>query len=757
MAEALKSPYSAKPSQLAAPVPTTDQKEDLLSGLDIKPTAPNAPALEQQPGADLGVSSNVAGTDTQAIEKENNAQAAGLRPALPIEPTPEGTDMQSGADYLTRAIGGLTVTDRELQNYLQNKYGENNVKRTSDGLLFRASEKEKFKRYDPAFVNSVAEAVKDIILDNSRVFGETLVQGVMSKFGGAVGGASANMAGNLAQGLVGVPPDPSRNLPLELGVSTALGGMIPASAQAARTVVSGEVAPALRKFATHTPEFVESQIAKAQADAQLVNGLLNRNVPAGVITEAVPAASEELRMLAKNKPEVANSLLDYGKSLGEAYDSLFNFIGNKSGERRIGQEFTATPEILRKAEGAVIGQYRQIARDAAKGAPQPMQALSQSVHDVLQEFGAEVIPATTKKIGNIQAGEVPKTVEVAAQIKFPPANEIQQKLGLASIAQANTILNQVKDVSNMLMKSQGKMSLEQVEQAYKGLGRILDNASYTDAPVFNYIGRMKKALTQDWDNALDHYAGNINGYQDAKANYRLVKDGIENLSGLLKKDNVTKEYLTKYIFDSPSDALSRMQSVRAILKQSDNPDLWSDIVYTKLMNTAESAKVPLRPEFRDWSKILTDYSKLPNEVKSEMFKGMEKDRGIYEAMIRTGARLQNVSPQELLNSRSMQNKVATQVAQVLQPSGFISQKINTVGDWLSSLGKGKAVAAYLNEGGIEDVLKRFPPSKRGIIRTVLTGAIDYGFTEKPFRNLGSSVLRQTGVKAADKISNQMTQ
>lgn len=793
MAQSFKaqtSPYAAKPSSVSNPVPNAQATEDFFADLPDSPPPASVPA--QKPNMLERVGDQIQGGMDQAAQGEVPDFFAELDQPLedvsveqiPPEQYDPKAELDSFTDRLKLSFG---TTDAQKRDFLRQKFGEANVKKVKDGFIFRPDAKAKWRKVD----SDTFSILNDVFADNARTIYEAIIEGGIRGVGAATGalagaqsgalagaglgtavapgpgtalggaggfitgGGAGALGGFLASGplatagafregeamsqRLGIPEDPSRDITGETITAGAIGAVFPlVGGIMAKRKAQSEAAKRLTKDATYTPEAVKREVEAAKRAVQELQ-------EAGIYKEGefiftpnqlrpdLPEAKVAAREISSS-PEWRKFMADQGDTIQRGYDAIVNRVANLSGSKLgLGKKFSSRIDELEEAEGTLIGKFRQGAELQSKGTPQKVDRFRQSVSDSLKSFGFEAkAPVRDPLTGAVSS----------VSIKAPTVEQIIEQTGL-SRGEATYLQAKLSRLGKLALSDAQGVPLKEIDAEYKALTKDINKfmKSPEKAQLAMELISIKNALRDDWVDAIgkNQPEGAKAAYQSSLERFSEIKDSLKALNSVIKQENVSKEALARQIFSKGRTGLDRIQATRALI-QKDDPDLWKDIVGEYFSSTMRAAQDGTGKV--NWLKLSKDIEGLGPEALDEMFAG-------------TG-----LKPKDMQNFLNMAKRVESTKFEALPVAGKMNLlksgirvmfsffgKADAVEQAISSLGKDKAVAKFLNEGGLEELLKELEPKKAGRIRQFVGGAVERVLDKPavfPARQVARTRIRQGG-------------
>ena len=435
----LQTPYSARPGALENPVPQTDTPSVQapapadMSMLDVGGTAAETPQRMAQQAPDINSI-----MDSLTVDGGTESQFAGEPGFLQAN-----LEQFYPGNLATRLQAGLKANDTEVRNFMQSKFGPENVTEKNGKVFFRRSAEEKFKPLDP----DTFELFADVIPDFSRqiaqeaVLTPAMIGGGLAFSpagpGGAVaGGAAARVAAaspsiafaDALSEMVGGAEDPMRNKRAEAALQAVFDAAAPAVGKVAAKGVA-KAADLTRGAAKYVPfsgakKAAEQELkgsyllsqeskqlrddAKSLEDSGLLQSVQVPGFPdADVILRADQLHPDNPLAVAAaqavtNDPAFRNFSILQAEQVQRNTENLIRAVANKvenipAAEAKLSQAVTDAASVLREAEGKAIGHYRALALKESKNAKLPIpDEINQQVAQSLQRLGVRAEPYQVK-------------------------------------------------------------------------------------------------------------------------------------------------------------------------------------------------------------------------------------------------------------------------------------------------------------------------------------------------------------------------
>lgn len=737
--EALTSPFAAKPSQLANPVPGEGAEQDALA------------ELEQFRGADIDVP-QVGTGEGDVVSQVGQVQQANLEPNDPRNQDyfqnlaqAQSANFDPNAELQSMSQRGrlsFATTDREVVNGLVTEYGKENVQITDRGVEWRPDPNSKWRLVDNKELTNMYD-----LADAERMIAEGIVENV-GRIGGFVGGAGAGaLAGAGAGAVVGGPlapitssagaisgamlssikgaaaagavssptalnfgdwvqteimnieRDPERNRALESTVAAGLGaGFNLIAAKSARSVaMANGKARQLGQYVSN----VKDQVSNVLENVEMLNAMKLvkdkdglKMLPHQVTGDMVP----EFQSIAKElstETGYRNFIKKQGEAIYNTYLSAAELVGNvrNLNDPNFADKVASSVYSSRNIDGQLIGKFRD---EALKKGSKNLYAVNnthEALQDMVERFGVNSIEDLRK---------LDKDALHAATG------------GTLTDSQAIALRDTVLKVTDAL---QGPgLSMKQLDTFYTGLRNRLDLAfnSREGLPLAKQLVRIKDALRDDWTQAIGKELGpeSLEAYGQAMQRYSDTSKQLGNLSRTLMDNNISKEVFMKELFSNKKISLGQIRAVRQLVTQNE-PELWSDMTgdyFNSLIKDATDTATGAV----NWKQMRSKFDKLGPQMQKEIFEGTGYSPKVIEAAMEVGEHVQKSA----FKFQTNQGKVSLPVkgaraAIILFSKTLATQKADTAADLLNAIGgKDQALIKYLNSGGVEEIAKFIPKVQR---------------------------------------------
>lgn len=721
----------------AAAVPTGDVSQGGMAGPDQGGAAPDASG--GKPDADLDQFLNNLGA--QASPPDANGMST--------QPEPEGLSSikEQLNEATTRFKNAFTVTGKESVDTLKSsglftdvrdKDGEIQVQRKGRNG-WESFDRKKFEVLGDA-IDMSRDVFEGIVENAFRTAGGIggaaagtaaapgpgtavgAVEGVAA--GGAAGALVAKNAGDIvAQQLLGIKRDPNRNDATEQATTAALGaGFSFLGSKIARSLANRS---AVREEAKKTLDFASTQAMAAANDITQISksGIKlhpdgkfrldpQQLVGGGQIPE-IDATAKEL----STEQSFRNFRRDVTEHVVGAYDTVAKSLGAAAGKGAdLGSDFVLTSQDVRNVEGKMIGAFRDQAENQLKGKTAPVPRLLQTVQFIKQNM--------------------------------PSAGYAERQLGLTP-AQAKNYMREVDVMTRLLGRTGGEVRIDTAFALEKRLTQAI-NSNIDSANGRQYaiaLLDLRNAIRDDgmdmMESAFKQMGGQAGGnkllsmFQQSKARYSQIMDATRTLGKTLENENISRNALIGKLFEG-KDSYKFARSAKTLIDET-NPGLWNQLSGEYFQKLRTDATNPVTNAV-DWGSMTKKWTNLDPRMQKDLLDSTGIPREGMDALMRLGVRIQGTTF-EAMAKPPVQKLVKGVLKQIfVWWGGGAAAKGSAAGALLDGMGKDQAMAKWLQDGGLEEVLKEMPgmkPEKAAALRATINN-----WVPQPVRQ-GAEQLQRT--------------
>lgn len=566
---------------------------------------------------------------------------------------------------------------------------------------------------------------------------------------GAAGAVAAKNAGDYVALKLGIERDPNRSRLKENALAAAFGGgftMI-GSVLARRAAARAAAKSAARNEAQKTVEYATEQVAETMKDiAEVKNsGIVlgehgnfhldpQQMVGKGNIPELDITAKE-----LSTEQSFRNFRRDVGNSIQNAYDSVAQTLGAQAGKgATIADDFVLTANDVRKAEGAAIGAFRNMAKSALGTKKLPAMRTAETSINLLKKYGGGIESVVTPE------GSVLKPV-------LPKVQTILRDNPALSPTQARLYRHEIANIAMRLHRGKGQMRIDDMEVIYNDLTRKINNS--IDTPNGRAYAKslieLKNAVREDWTDMIGKVLPESEqaAYAAAKQRYGSLISATDQLGRILETDNITRNELISKLFEGKG-SYKFAQSAKTLIQET-NPQMWDNLsaeYFKKLRNDATNVAT----NTVSWSKMTRKWRELDPRLQQDLLNSTGMTPQAMNSLLQLGNRVEHASfdamakeTQKTVLKRGIKNVL------IFWRGGGTAQG-SAVGSLLDGMGKDQALAKWLKDGGMEEVLKEMPglkPEKAASLRSWIAD-----WTPRPVRAGAKAVTK--GAKATGVTSTR---
>ena len=757
MANGKRSAFSAKPSQLAQPIPgqNADAEADaFLGSLDLETPEPQAPSQIAQ----VAPEPQAIPVDPAAAEAESflgSLDAPDEIEADPVQTAKESFDQQIGESF-TRLRNAFAVTGKERQSVLEGFFGAGNVKLQNGTAFVRRKPGGKFQRFDRDELELIGDTIdfsRDIfegVIENTfRVGGAIGGAGVGAVAGagkgaavgapagppgaalggaagaiseGALGGiAGAGVAGGVgagvalnagdfvAQNLLDIPRDESRDRVDESALAGAFGAGFGAGGflgsrlvrkRAAKKALAKQTEE-LEKFTpTNVKGTVEDGIEAVERLKQ--SGLISGDIAGRKVLVTPRQLDPTNPQLVELEDEIFRSDAGFRNFLSEQNKKITDaYVAVAGGARRIsGDTGTFAKKLFdaRTVEGETIGKFREQALKASRGERKQLPGFREEVTKQLSEF------ADPKARG---------------RLKLLSAEDILDESPDLTREQAEFLRKRLLKFSEMSEKG---ASLKTVDTEYTVLRGKIDQmiGSSAGRALARRLIPLKNSLERDRTELIGQELSGetAKAYGKAKDRFSSVMNSLEQLNSSLLNEDISQRALIRGIFSQGNKGLPTARAIRN-LTQTTHPDLWKNLT-NEYFHEVLRSQTDSATKLVNWKQVKKTFDNLGPEFKKELTTGGQFNTKELDAVLKLGV-LSQQSPRTFRTS-TQNISVAEQGLKAMTSryaqASALARVIKTMG------GEKNALVKYLSEDGLDQVTKKMKPAQAAQVRSRFQTALD---------------------------------
>jgi hypothetical protein len=649
------------------------------------------------------------GADPSALPDASLPQEeTGLVLSDEAAPTGWASAKEQVREAALRLKNAFTVTDKESVDVLKQSGMFEDVRRSKDGVLVKRPGRKGWEKFDREKLELLGDTVDfardafEVVVENAFraggvAAGTIAAPGAGTLAGaagaGAAGAVAAKNAGDVvAQNLLGIPKDPERSMPVENALAatfgagfTMLGSTIArrTAAAAARGEMKKSVEHAVKRIADTNEDIATVQASgiklgtdgKFRMDPQQAIG-------AGQLPE-IDATAKEL----STEQSFRNFRKQISESVTGAYDSVAKMLGAQAGKGAdIGEDFVVSAKDIRNVEGKLIGSFRRLADEKLAGAPQVAPRTLQTVQMMKQSFAD---PRTGKM-----------TLDAI----------VQNNPGLTD-SQARVIMNEVTSVERQLAK--GSMTIDAANALRERLSTTLTKGYNTAAgrPYAVALKDLSDAVRDDHMDMMEKVLKpqDLAVYQASKARYREIMGATKQLGGLLENENISRNELVGKLFEGKGSYKNAI-AAKTLINET-NPKLWDSMAADYFGKLRNDATDPVTNSV-NWGQMTKKWGNLDERLQQELLQSTGIPKDGMNALLKLGIRVQGADfPAMARESQKAGVKQLVKSAFILWGGGATA-KGGAAGNLIEGMGKDQALAKWLKDGGMEEILQEMPGLKQ---------------------------------------------
>lgn len=620
-------------------------------------------------------------------------------------------------DIPARAKASLQVTDKELQQSLEQSYGKENVRRNGDKIEFKRG--DKWREFDAGFepVGDVVDATRMLVEEVPAMAATALAaipaiaatvgtggayapmgvaQVAAARAAGAVGGQAV---ADWLQGLTGVERDKDRSALMEYGTTAILSPLFGAMGDhVAKNILkktaakSAELMPAKELFKEEISNISESMAFLKEkgflenipgTDTPLILSQLNPSNRAAMdITKKASANKQFSQFLELQAQGVDKGIQAFAKQLGD-------FAGNTKG---LGQKFKDSVQASIKKEGVAIGEARQLLVDNAGDKSLPIPALKAKVEEFAKSIGF-----------NIGADNDLSSIK----------NYLVDRQGYSKQA-ANLIAEKTNE---MLRKTiNGKMSADELVGAYREINGVYSNlakrGSISVDPLFRgKVGEIRRFFADELIDKVE-VIGSPEDKLKYTANLKKFSELVtarDEFHAEFKNDKVATHILSKAIFDKGKDGLDTLAAAKVLTQ--DAPEILES-AKGQFLQSVRAKSFNAATKKTDWGKFVKEVNSLGGEMLESAF-GKDAETTLKHFAVLGDA----------LESGKSEFKTPPEIAGIVKRMalGLTSRFVagNAAVDLISQLDTERALAKAISREGIDKFLATVPKERKSAFKIML--------------------------------------
>lgn len=745
------------PQDLQSPVPQTaadpfaqfaiPEIEGTSSGGGFQRGPASEPAAD--PFAQYSVDAPV---PVQAAPADQQVQDEQMSPL----PAPTGWDSakEQMREVTARFRNSFAVTDTESVDFLKSTGLFEQVKKTDDGVLVKRPGRKGWEKFDRDKIELLGDTV-----DGARTAFEAIIENGMRIGGGTLG----FMKGGAAGAMAGLAAGPGSILASPAGAAAA--GAL-ASVPAASVAGAAGAATALK-----AGDWAQSKLL-TDKDGNPIEDPNRDKTQEAIMAAGIGAtfnfvSSKMARRAAARAAagKEAKRTIDYATQ--KAADAIEDINDVRNSTIKLASDFKLDPQQLTHIDKGVpelndmaqalstAPSFRAAREKAAKGLTDAFDSMANMIWARNGRSGAKVAEdfvITSKDVRNIE-GQMVKTFKTQAAEQLggakiqvnrfmPVVNQLMQmaegKNGLGKLEyelnlqpnKAKTFAKELKVWGEYLNRTKGQMGVDSAFKIQDRLTEIINANINSDRgrPLATQLIKLRNAVRDDaidgMDVAFEMMGGDkgkqlSSAFKASKDRYRQIVQATEGLGGILDKDHFSRDHMIKTLFEG-SGSYSKAMNAKTLIQES-NPGLWAQMTgeyFTRLRKEATN-----RTGDVDWFGMSKKFGSMDERLQKEMLDQVGVKPEQMKALFNIGQRMQNATIDNLANTpKGGVFGSWIKRAIVLMPGTGTGNtaKAQAVKEMIEGMGKDQAVAKWLKDGGMEEVLRDMPGisvDKRSALRT----------------------------------------
>ena len=667
-------------------------------------------------------------------------------------------------------------TQKEKQSALETYLGKKNVRATKDNFLVRLPGKDKFRKLDPETFDIIGDMFADTFRDSvTQMTGVAAVAaqgpGALEPVSSAVGyglgvAAGDSVADLIAENVLGIPRDPSRGgvaegdstlAQVEAGAERALDN---ASYGATSTIFNSALKKLVGVFGDRITKRAELRKAIKDAGEVPEHQKLSASVKANMDTADELVSLDQLKNLpgtdtpilahqmlpdtkdAKNVAQSLNNSREFQTLQGQASKQLGDTIvdmveaaadlsqgtvkkamqsGQKIPKKGLVNDVGELLESATKAEGKLIGEFRDRAGEAARNVPIRTPKTMEALEEIVGELGIQARPG--------------------GGYKFLPDDDLAAILGTDSKAFIGSFK---KDITRLLDKLSSRQKsgtgpqlgsqdpndiagfvMDDILKQAKLIGNKNPAARRVGGLYQKFVGKLSSALRADAREGMTTILGEADGaaYAASMKKFADFTTTSKNLGKLLESETGANTF-TRLLLSKGKSGLANLKATKRFLNET-NPEAWGKIkseffeeLAIKHRNLGGTGGIEYN--VKAMRKDLAGYGK---EFLDEMF---PKQKGVGGAglIFRAMDLAEQVQRATVGGTEAEMLKLGKELARA--SSQFVSAKINSSMSLFSFFTKDKRLMKLMSKEGIEVFLEKVPEAKKGMMRKAFSAVLEYG-------------------------------
>lgn len=730
---AMRSAFSARPSSLKEPVPGSDAEAEaaaFLAQYDA-PTPAAGSSAEAEAAQFLGEPASAPPTqDNFSVQEPSSVLGV-------------NTDIgQQLSDLNDRIAANIAGDPASVKRTLENRLGPDNVRFKGGKFFIKKTGEKAFRPLDPGTFEIVADIVGDFYKETFQTMG-----GAAGAAAGAPGGpagafvgtglgvaaatAGVDAYGKSQLGVVKAPEsyalDSSREPGLVGQASRAVedtGEALRVGAEyamvdgifknlGARWAARRERYAGLKKLEEISPterlqEGVKQNLETLQEMKQLgltqnITGT-NIEVPAHQLYPHLPQAERVAQSVAAEK-SFQQAQKEAAENFGQASLDLVEEAARLTPGRLSEVVKTGVPleksvsssdinglfNQVRRAEGQVIGEFRDLAKDTAKKTPLPAPKTVEAVKDIFSQLGVT------------RRGE---------ELVFPGDDQLAQVLGTDSKAFIGGLKEDLLKINNKLLK--GGLTIDDLIGQSQIIGAKNEGARRIGGPYKAIIGKLSSAIRADSREgvALVLDPADAATYAAKMDRFGKISGAMDQLEGYLR-DDIGMNTFAKGLVNKGKEGLANLRAAKEFLLQ-ENPEMYKSLIGQYMEELALKHRVPGEVAGFNPAAMRKELASLGSEYLDELF---PKNGPVSKDIVLRSFDLADQVQKSIIKGSDAE--VLKDAKKAVGALSWYHRGVNTVWAMMKFGSKDKRLLKMLSREGVESFLAETPKNNREGMRQTL--------------------------------------
>lgn len=662
--------------------------------------------------------------------------------------------MEELSQFPARAKAAMQVTDKEIQQSLEQSFGKDRVRNRNNHIEYKAKD-DKWRVWDagveisdfttdlirpvieeiPASLATIAAAVP-AVASMIASSGITLPAGAAAIAAARSGGALLGQAtADFLQSLTGVERDKDRSAVLEYGLTAVLAPASGLLADYATKKIAQSAAKSTAKKLMPANELYKQEITgikESLAKVKELGGM--ENIP-GTDTPLILSQLNPSNPRARELTEKAANLNGYKEvqeqitqGFEDSSKSFIKTLGNINPENmKSGKEFQDYVELAFSKEGGLIEDVRKSFSELeGAGSTLRIPNMSKKVEDFAVSIGFDNVKAKGSK-------------DFTKQWAESLVSEGYDK------GSAKLLADKTDKILTKVVNSNGKMKANELLGMYEEINGVFRNISKKglsgDPLLKSKVGELRRIVTDQLNTSIGEVAGGDvqKSYVKSLARYTELSGAADEFEKLLDKNTLASHSLSKAIFNKGPNGLDTANAAKVILRS--RPDLLNDVKGSFLQDSMAEFNIGIgKTDWVKFNKKMNDPQLKP--VMDSLF-GKEGMDGLkaYQTVakaIEDGSVGAANSSERALFLKNMGLAAAAKSPVLAGRAGI---------DMLHQAGSTSAFAEIISKEGIDNFLKTAPRDSKPILKKLLTGVQQVALragqvSEIPLRRLGKDASEE---------------